>query len=97
MYNIAKVAKGEILVYFNQVFDALCKVRTLTILVSRMLTRLYSLLPTQSYQSRTEPSYSTVWSRTLFLSLLHPTFRFCTTQTNPWDIQTSHPSTPRTM
>ena len=28
MYNIAKVAKGEILVYFNQVFDALCKVRT---------------------------------------------------------------------
>jgi hypothetical protein len=28
MYNIAKVAKGEILVYFNQVFDALCKVPT---------------------------------------------------------------------
>lgn len=27
MYNIAKVAKGEILVYFNEVFDALCKVR----------------------------------------------------------------------
>jgi hypothetical protein len=26
MYNIAKVAKGEILVYFNLVFDALCKV-----------------------------------------------------------------------
>ena len=26
MYNIAKVAKGEILPYFNQVFDALCKV-----------------------------------------------------------------------
>ncbi|KAF2664638.1 vacuole morphology and inheritance protein [Microthyrium microscopicum] len=25
MYNISKVAKGEILVYFNQVFDALCK------------------------------------------------------------------------
>ncbi|KAI9702637.1 MAG: hypothetical protein M1820_006143 [Bogoriella megaspora] len=25
MYNIAKVAKGEILVYFNQMFDALCK------------------------------------------------------------------------
>lgn len=25
MYNIAKVAKGEILVYFNDVFDALCK------------------------------------------------------------------------
>jgi len=26
MYNIAKVAKGEILLYFNEVFDALCKV-----------------------------------------------------------------------
>ncbi|KAH0283564.1 ARM repeat-containing protein [Aureobasidium namibiae CBS 147.97] len=25
MYNIAKVAKGEILIYFNDVFDALCK------------------------------------------------------------------------
>jgi len=25
MYNIAKVAKGEVLIYFNQVFDALCK------------------------------------------------------------------------
>jgi hypothetical protein len=26
MYNIAKVAKGEILLYFNDIFDALCKV-----------------------------------------------------------------------
>jgi vacuole morphology and inheritance protein 14 len=26
MYNIAKVGKGEILVYFNDIFDALCKV-----------------------------------------------------------------------
>jgi vacuole morphology and inheritance protein 14 len=26
MYNIAKVAKGEILVYFNDIFDALCRV-----------------------------------------------------------------------
>jgi vacuole morphology and inheritance protein 14 len=26
MYNIAKVAKGEILPFFNGVFDALCKV-----------------------------------------------------------------------
>lgn len=25
MYNIAKVAKGEVLVYFNLIFDALCK------------------------------------------------------------------------
>jgi vacuole morphology and inheritance protein 14 len=29
MYNIAKVAKGEILLYFNDVFDALSKVYTL--------------------------------------------------------------------
>lgn len=28
MYNIAKVAKGEILPFFNEVFDALCKVGT---------------------------------------------------------------------
>lgn len=27
MYNIAKVAKGEILPFFNDVFDALSKVR----------------------------------------------------------------------
>lgn len=26
MYNIAKVAKGEVLLFFNDVFDALCKV-----------------------------------------------------------------------
>lgn len=26
MYNIAKVAKGEILIFFNDVFDTLCKV-----------------------------------------------------------------------
>ena len=29
MYNIAKVAKGEILLYFNELFDALCKVNLL--------------------------------------------------------------------
>lgn len=28
MYNIAKVAKGEILVYFNNIFDQLCRVRS---------------------------------------------------------------------
>lgn len=28
MYNIAKVAKGEILLFFNDIFDALCKVST---------------------------------------------------------------------
>jgi vacuole morphology and inheritance protein 14 len=26
LYNIAKVAKGEILLYFNEIFDALCRV-----------------------------------------------------------------------
>ena len=30
MYNIAKVAKGEILLFFNEVFDALCKVRLIS-------------------------------------------------------------------
>lgn len=30
MYNIAKVAKGEILLFFNEIFDALCKVRIST-------------------------------------------------------------------
>jgi len=29
MYNISKVAKGEVLVFFNLIFDALCKVMTL--------------------------------------------------------------------
>lgn len=29
MYNIAKIAKGEVLVYFNLIFDGLCKVMTL--------------------------------------------------------------------
>lgn len=28
LYNIAKVAKGEILVYFNEIFDVLCKLST---------------------------------------------------------------------
>lgn len=31
MYNIAKVAKGEILLFFNEIFDALCKVCDLSI------------------------------------------------------------------
>ena len=29
MYNIAKVAKGELLPYFNEIFDVLCKVMPL--------------------------------------------------------------------
>lgn len=39
MYNIAKVAKGEILPYFNEVFDALSKVRPYFVSgTSRILT-----------------------------------------------------------
>ena len=42
MYNIAKVAKGEILVFFNDIFDALCKVPLSLVIVLRwfMLSRL---------------------------------------------------------
>lgn len=35
MYNIAKVAKGEILVYFNSIFDQLCKVSIATLISLR--------------------------------------------------------------
>lgn len=35
MYNIAKVAKGEILFFFNDIFDALCKVCASTMLSAR--------------------------------------------------------------
>lgn len=43
MYNIAKVAKGEILIYFNQVFDALCKVSRSEIIVCSILTQVTQL------------------------------------------------------
>ena len=33
LYNIAKVSKGEVLVYFNDIFDALSKVRSLRVLL----------------------------------------------------------------
>lgn len=39
MYNIAKVAKGEVLLFFNDVFDALCKVRHREERISVGLTR----------------------------------------------------------
>jgi vacuole morphology and inheritance protein 14 len=39
MYNIAKVAKGEILVFFNDIFDALCKV-----LISLLIALIQSQL-----------------------------------------------------
>jgi hypothetical protein len=37
MYNIAKVAKGEVLPYFNDIFDALCKVCVLSELLCAYL------------------------------------------------------------
>lgn len=52
MYNIAKVAKGEILVYFNQVFDALCKVRSPQREDLGMTNPMCSLLPIRNCQSR---------------------------------------------
>lgn len=40
MYNVVKVAKGEILVYFNDLFDSLSKVRSLS-----QPLRLFLLVP----------------------------------------------------
>jgi vacuole morphology and inheritance protein 14 len=34
MYNIAKVSKGEILIYFNPIFDSLSKVRNVFVMVA---------------------------------------------------------------
>lgn len=44
MYNIAKVSKGEILVYFNPIFDSLSKVKLSWSLSSRAIEgqRAYS-------------------------------------------------------
>lgn len=36
LYNIAKVSKGEILVYFNPIFDALSKVSTYTVVLDAL-------------------------------------------------------------
>ena len=40
MYNIAKVAKGEVLPYFNDIFDALCKVSALETLRNHILIKV---------------------------------------------------------
>lgn len=55
MYNIAKVAKGEILPFFNQVFDSLSKVRreyrVLQVEATQYLTvGLCSWPPTPNFQ-----------------------------------------------
>lgn len=73
MYNIAKVAKGEILIYFNHIFDALCKVsmlhgpldvRSLPGMMANTVLRVTSLALTRNSQSRMVPSCWTVLSRT---------------------------------
>lgn len=62
MYNIAKVAKGEILLFFNEVFDALAKVRGVDRFNSGNTADIqYSLHPMQSYQSRTARSFWIAW------------------------------------
>ena len=57
MYNIAKVAKGEILLFFNDVFDALCKVWRSLEATDTPVDTYFSSLPIQSYRSRTEPNF----------------------------------------
>lgn len=56
MYNIAKVAKGEVLPYFNDIFDALCKVKFPFRRDFAELT-YNSWARTQSYPLRTEQNY----------------------------------------
>ena len=45
MYNIAKVAKGEILIYFNHIFDALSKVCPIPSCPRPAWPRSHSALP----------------------------------------------------
>ena len=64
MYNIAKVAKGEVLPYFNDIFDALCKVREIPPYSITSIfpfdSREISLEQIRNFQSRMEPSCSIV-------------------------------------
>jgi vacuole morphology and inheritance protein 14 len=46
MYNISKVAKGEILLFFNLVFDALCKVSSGRVSCLSTPLNIYSLQAT---------------------------------------------------
>lgn len=56
LYNICKVSKGEVLVYFNEIFDALSKVRICSFIgVSSHFPT--SSLQTLSYLSRTGRNY----------------------------------------
>lgn len=61
LYNIAKVSKGEILVYFNPIFDALSKVRLYTHAHSFQM-RIHTSSPqTRNCPSRMARSCSTVF------------------------------------
>lgn len=61
LYNIAKVSKGEILVYFNPIFDALSKVRSSTP-THPFKMRIHTSLPQiRSYPSRMARSCLTVF------------------------------------
>ena len=53
LYNIAKVSKGEILVYFNSIFDALSKVSYCIVLALAQMQAHISLLQIRSFLSRT--------------------------------------------
>lgn len=59
LYNIAKVSKGEILVYFNPIFDALSKVRYLRVEPNGIHCSLVFLSwqPIRNSLSRTVPSF----------------------------------------
>jgi len=60
LYNIAKVSKGEVLVYFNHIFDALSKASP----HQRYFQGTYafcSLQPTPNSQSRMVPNYLIVF------------------------------------
>ena len=60
LYNIAKVSKGEILVYFNPIFDALSKVRS-NVQESALNIQIHTSLPQiRSCLSRTVQNYSIV-------------------------------------
>lgn len=51
LYNIAKVSKGEILVFFNEIFDALSKVRLFLIFkLARTLIAYCSSRRTRNFQ-----------------------------------------------
>ena len=58
LYNIAKVSKGEILVYFNPIFDALSKVRIHHLTCPASMHIHTSLPQTRSSPLRMVPSCS---------------------------------------